>query len=101
MLRYALIVLLVSTASVFANSAAEIAKKAFASTVLVVIEDAYGQPVLLGSGFVLKEHAIVTNMHVIEGALQGYAKQVGDDTKHKLEGILQADNSHDLAVLSV
>lgn len=101
MLRYALIVLLLSTASVFANSAVEIAKEAFPSTVLVVIEDAHGEPVLLGSGFVLREHAIVTNMHVIEGASQGFAKQIDSDTKHKLEGILQADSSHDLAVLSV
>jgi Trypsin-like peptidase domain len=101
MLRYALIVLLASTTSVFANSAVEIAKEAFPSTVLVVIEDAHGEPVLLGSGFVLREHAIVTNMHVIEGASQGFAKQIDSDTKHKLEGILQADSSHDLAVLSV
>jgi S1-C subfamily serine protease len=100
-LKCALIVLVAGAESVLATPAAEIAKKAFASTVLVVIEDAHGQPVLLGSGFVLREHAIVTNMHVIDGASQGYAKQIDNDTKHKLEGILQADNSHDLAVLSV
>jgi hypothetical protein len=101
MLKCALIASLAGAVSVFANPAAEIAKKAFASTVLVVIEDTHGQPVLLGSGFVLREHAIVTNMHVIDGASHGYAKQIDNNTKHKIEGILQADNSHDLAVLSV
>jgi hypothetical protein len=100
-MRYVLIVSLAGTASLFANSAAEIAKKAFASTVLVVIENAGGEPVLLGSGFVLRDHTIVTNMHVIEGACQGYVKQIDNDTKHKLEAIVQTDNSHDLAVLSV
>src|SRR6516225_9560015 len=101
MLKCALMVSLAGAASVFANPAAEIAKKAFASTVLVVIEDAHGQPVLLGSGFVLREHAIVTNMHVVEGASQGYAKRIDEETKHQIEGILQADNGHDLAVLAV
>jgi hypothetical protein len=88
-------------ASIFANSAAEIAKRAFASTVLVVIEDARGRPIVLGSGFVLGDGAIVTNMHVIEAGSQGFAKQIDSNTKHKFEGILQADRSHDLAVLSV
>jgi len=100
-LQCALIVWIAGSASVFANSAAEIAKEAFASTVLVVIEDANGEPVLLGSGFVIREHTIVTNMHVIEGAYQGYVKQIDSETKHKLEAVLQSDSSHDLAVLSV
>ena len=101
MLRCALIVSLAGAASAFANTAAEIAKRAFASTVLVVIENGNGQPLLLASGFVVREHAIVTNMHVIERASQGFAKQIDSETKHKLEGILQADSSHDLAVLLV
>ena len=100
LLQCALIALLGGAGSIFANPAAEIAKKAFASTVLIMIEDADGE-IVQGSGFVLREHTIVTNMHVIEGAYRGYVKQIDNDTKHKLEAILQADNSHDLAVLSV
>jgi hypothetical protein len=100
LLQCALIALLGGTGSIFADPAAEIAKKAFASTVLVMIEDADGE-IVQGSGFVLREHTIVTNMHVIEGAYRGYVKQIDNDTKHELEAILQADNSHDLAVLSV
>ena len=100
-LQYTLIVWLAGAAPLLASSPAEIAKEAFASTVLVVIEDAHGEPVLLGSGFVLREHTIVTNMHVIDGAYQGYVKQIDSDTKYKLEAILQTDKSHDLAVLLV
>ncbi len=89
------------TTRLVAGSAAEIAKGAFGSTVLVVTEDAHGQPLSLGSGFVLRDGAIVTNMHVIEGASRGYIKQIDSKTKHNIEGILRADNRHDLAVLSV
>lgn len=101
MRTFTLIVWLASIISAKGEPPTDIAKKAFASTVLIVVEDDRGQPVSLGSGFVLSDHAIVTNMHVIEGASQGYAKQIGCKTKHKLEGILRADTSHDLAVLAV
>lgn len=74
----------------FANSASDIAKAAFPSTVLVVTEDRAGQPNSLGSGFVLKEDAIVTNLHVIEGASRGYIKQIGSATKHPIEGVSRA-----------
>lgn len=101
MRTHVLITWLATVVSAYGSPAAEIAKKAFASTVLIVVEDDHGQPVSLGSGFVLGDHAIVTNIHVIEGASQGYAKQIGSKTKHRLEGILLADSSHDLAVLAV
>src|SRR4051812_42904860 len=101
MRRLAVITWLATVVSAHGSPAAEIAKKAFASTVLIVIEDDQGQPVSLGSGFVLRDHAIVTNMHVIAGASKGYAKEIDSKTKHPLEGILHADNAHDLAVLAV
>ncbi len=101
MRTYALITWLATVVSAYGSPAAEIAKKAFASTVLIVVEDDHGQPVSLGSGFVLRDHAIVTNLHVIAGASQGYAKQIDSKTKHRLEGILHADSGHDLAVLAV
>ena len=83
----------------FAGSASEIAKAASVSTVLVVTEDRAGQPLSLGSGFVLKEGAIVTNLHVIDGAFRGYAKQVGNKKKHIIEGVSRTDKQHDLVIL--
>lgn len=84
-----------------AATPAEVAKLAFPSTVLIVIEDAQGQPLSLGSGFILKTGVVVTNVHVIEGGARGYVKQTDSKTKHDIIGILRADSRHDLAVLSV
>jgi S1-C subfamily serine protease len=57
-----------------AQTPQEIAKKAFPSVVLLVMEDANGQPVSLGSGFFVRDGEIASNLHVVEGALRGYAK---------------------------
>ena len=45
------ILVLLGTSAVQAQSVQEIAKKAFGSTVLLVMEDANGQPLSLVSGF--------------------------------------------------
>ncbi len=44
------VLMLVGASSAHAHTAQEIAKKAFGSTVLLVMEDADGQPLSLGSG---------------------------------------------------
>lgn len=81
--------------------ASEVAKMAFPSTVLVFIEDLNGQPLSIGSGFVLDTGAVVTNLHVIEAGGRGYVKEINSNTKHVIDGFLRADALHDLAVLSV
>lgn len=91
----------VAVSSLFAKSATEVAKSTFPSTVLIMMQDQAGQPLSMGSGFVLKPGAIVTNVHVIEGASRGYVKQIGTKTKHNVEGVLRIDKEHDLAILSV
>lgn len=75
-----LVLLGVSTAQ--AQNVQEIAKRAFGSTVLLVMEDANGQTLSLGSGFFVRDGVIASNLHVIEGAASGYAKLVGQKTKH-------------------
>jgi S1-C subfamily serine protease len=57
----------------YAQTAQEIARKAFASTVFLVLEDANGQPLSLGSGFFVRDHEVASNLHVVEGAARGYA----------------------------
>lgn len=84
-----------------AQSAQEIAKKAFRSTVLLVMEDANGQPLSFGSGFFVRDGAIASNLHVVEGAARGYAKLVGQKTKYDIEGIAAIDAKRDLVVLKV
>ena len=79
----------------------QIAKKALASTVLVVMEDANDQPVTSGSGFFVGRGMIATNLHVVEGVFKGYVKRVGADTKHRIEGIVAMNSQQDLAILRV
>jgi S1-C subfamily serine protease len=82
-----------------AQTAQQIAKKAFPSVVLLVMEDANGQPMSLGSGFFVREGEIASNLHVVEGASRGYAKVVGQTTKYDIEGITGIDPNRDLVIL--
>ena len=83
------------------QNAQEIARKAFRSTVLLVMQDEYGQPLSLGSGFFVGSEQIASNLHVVEGAVRGYAKLVGQKTKYDLEGITAVDSRRDLVVLKI
>jgi hypothetical protein len=76
-----------------------IAKKAFAATVLLVTEDAEGQPIALGSGFVVGPGKIATNAHVIDGAVRGYIKPVGQAAKYEIGRVLAIDLPRDLVIL--
>ena len=84
-----------------AQSPQQIAKKALASTVLLVMEDANGQPLSLGSGFFVRNGQVATNLHVIKGASRGYAKLVGQKTKYDIEGITAVDAERDLVILKI
>jgi len=86
---------------IFAQTAQEIARKAFGSTVLLVMEDANGQPVSLGSGFFVRDGEVASNLHVVEGAARGYAKIIGQKTKYDIEGITAVDPERDLVVLKI
>src|SRR6266571_4167620 len=87
--------------SAIAQTAQQIAKRAFGSTVLLVMEDANGQPRSLGSGFFVRNGEIASNLHVVEGATRGYAKLVGQKAKFDLEGITAVDAERDLVVLKI
>ena len=84
-----------------AQTPQEIAKKTLAATVLLVMEDANGKSLGLGSGFFVDTNLIATNFHVIEGASQGTAKRVGQQTEYTIEGFIEIDKKHDLAILQV
>ena len=84
-----------------AEIASEIAKKVLPSVVLLVMEDDAGRPLGLGSGFVVRDGVIATNMHVIKGASRGYARLPGDKTKYDIAGTLGTDSARDLVLLSV
>jgi TonB family protein len=79
----------------------QIARLAFDSTVLLVMQDANGQPKGLGSGFVVREGQIVTNWHVLEGAAGGYVRLVGDKSNVMIEGVLAVSQRADLALIKI
>jgi len=85
----------------YAQTAQEIARKAFGSTVLLVMEDVNGQPLSLGSGFFVRDGEIASNLHVVAGAARGYAKIVGQKAKYNIEGITAVDPERDLVVLKI
>ena len=84
-----------------AQSPQQIAKKALAFTVLLVMEDANGQPLSLGSGFFVRNGQVATNLHVVKGASRGYAKLVSQKTKYDIEGITAVDAERDLVILKI
>ena len=84
-----------------AQTSQQVAKKALTSTVLLVIEDANGQPLSLGSGFFVSNGQVATNLHVVEGAAKGYAKLVNEKTKYDIEGITAVDAERDLVILKI
>jgi S1-C subfamily serine protease len=93
--------LVAQTCTADAQTAQQIAKKAFESTVLLVMEEASGQPVSLGSGFFIAQGQIASNFHVVEGASRGYAKVVGQKTRYNIEGIIGIDPDRDLVLLKI
>ena len=84
-----------------AQTPQQIAQKAFNSTVLLVMEDANGQPLSIGSGFFIRNGQVATNLHVVEGAARGYAKLVSQKRKRNIEGITAIDAKRDLVILKV
>ena len=68
---------LLGTTVAYTHTAQDIAKRAFSSTVLLVMEDSNGQPLSLGSEFFVREGEVASNLHVVEGASRGYAKIIG------------------------
>ncbi len=84
-----------------AQTPQQIAKKALAATVLLVMEDTNGEPLGLGVDSSCNPNQIATNFHVIDGAAQGTAKRVGQETEYTIEGVTAMDESHDLAILQV
>jgi len=98
---YLLLIILFLGTLTNAQTAKEIAKNCLPSTVSLVMEDKFKQPISLGSGFVLENDKVVTNLHVIEGAKYGYVLENGNSKKHIIEGYYQIDKTNDLAILSV
>jgi len=71
------------------------------SVVVLIMSDANGQPISLGTGFFVRPGVVATNVHVIAGASAGIAKVVGERQTFTVSGIVGSDSSRDLALLSI
>lgn len=92
-------ILLLVWSPVFAQSAREVAAKTFPSVVMLIMEDANGQPSSQGSGFFVGENLIATNLHVVEGSSTGYAKLIGKRQRYDIRGHVGIDKRRDLILL--
>ena len=77
----------------------DIAEKALGSTLFLITFDEKKEPLSTGSGFYVGDGKIASNLHVIEGATEIYAKLVGHKITFKIDGILAMDDIHDLVIL--
>ena len=78
----------------------DIALRSFASVVLVSTADGSGKPLAFGSGFVVEEGVVVTNLHVLKGASTATVRLVGDRATATVEGVLAIDEKVDLVLLA-
>ena len=78
----------------------QIADKVLPSVVLVVAIDSEGEPIGFGSGFVIGDGIVITNVHVIAGGYYVLAKLVNDDQIYEGEQLLAYNEEWDLAILS-
>ena len=74
---------------------------AFSSTVTVLVYDASGQPLGLGSGFVVAPRQVVTNAHVVASASRILVRPIGATGTSVVTTLLQMDDGADLALLLV
>lgn len=95
----------------------QIAEKVSKSVVLIVTQDADGEPLAQGSGFFYsvptsanksngqfvngKTNLVATNLHVFKRAWQGYIKTLNDGATYKIKQIVGIDLLRDLCVLEI
>jgi S1-C subfamily serine protease len=79
----------------------DIARSMFPKTVMIITQDQQGRPLAIGSGFVLKPGFIVSNLHVVEGAGNGFVKFINDGRKYKILGVAAKEELRDLVILPV
>lgn len=100
---FALFLVLFTISAVRAQeSLPSLVKRVKPSVVAISTYDANGEAVMTGSGFFLRPGQVVTNLHVVRGAVRAEIKTLdGKGRMFPVNGILAADEEGDLALLSV
>ncbi len=77
-------------------------KRVKPSVVAIATYDANGEPLMTGSGFFLRPGQVVTNLHVVRGAVKAEIKTLdGKGKVFPVNGTLALDEEGDLALLNV
>lgn len=92
-----------STVSVKAQeSLPELVRRVKPSVVAIVTYDAKGEALMTGSGFFVRPGEVVTNLHVMRGAMRAEIKTLEAKGRvYPVLGMLAIDPEGDLAILSV
>ena len=96
-------VLLLAAAAIQAQeNLPALVKRVKPSVVAISTYDSSGEPLMTGSGFFLRPGQVVTNLHVVRGAVRAEIKTLdGKGRVFPVNGSLAVDEEGDLALLSV
>jgi hypothetical protein len=79
----------------------EIAQQAFKSVAFITLNDAVGATVAIGSGYVIANGLLVTNLHVVADGESAFVRLVGQERTYPVQGVVAFDEINDLALLAV
>ena len=85
----------------FSQNSIEIARIGIKSTVSVLTFDKFSQPLGQGSGFIIGDELIATNVHVLEGCSSAFILINGNEKKYSVKGYVAIDKNNDLVILKV
>jgi len=95
-----IIALILFNLHMFSQDTKLLAKNLLNKTVSIICKDANSQAVSLGSGVILENGFVATNVHVIEGAKSVYIKpNIGSEIKSS--GYVAIDKLNDIIILKV
>jgi tetratricopeptide (TPR) repeat protein len=84
------------------ESLPQLVKRVKPAVVAIATYDTNGEAVMTGSGFFLRPGQVVTNLHVVRGAVRAEIKTLdGKGKVFPVSGVLAVDEEGDLALLSV
>ena len=96
------LILLVASLAQAQETLPNLVKRVKPAVVAIATYDASGEALMTGSGFFLRPGQVVTNLHVIRGAVRAEIKTLdGKGKVFPVNGTLAVDEEGDLALLSV
>src|SRR5215207_2811157 len=98
----AFVFLLLTSAAHAQESLPALVKRVKPAVVAIATYDANGEALMTGSGFFLRPGQVVTNLHVVRGAVRAEIKTLdGKGKVFPVNGTLDVDEEGDLALLNV